>query len=55
MENMFAHKSVIDAGIPVDPVSDYTPGPFEPMMALQSLVTRKDAARNVWGMKCSSG
>jgi predicted amidohydrolase YtcJ len=49
MESMFAHKSFIDAGIPVAPASDYTPGPFEPMMALQSLVTRKDAAGNVWG------
>ena len=49
MENMFAHKSFIDAGIPVAPASDFTPGPFEPMMALQSLVTRKDAAGDVWG------
>ena len=37
MENMFAHKSFLDAGIPVAPASDYTPGPYEPMMAIQSL------------------
>ena len=49
MENMFAHKSFIDSGIPIAPISDYTQGPFEPMMALLSLVTRKDAAGNVWG------
>jgi len=49
MEWMFAHKSFVDAGIPVAPASDYTPGPFEPMMALQSLVTRKDPDGNVWG------
>ena len=42
MEHMFAHRSFIDAGIPVAPASDFTPGPYEPMMALQSMVTRKD-------------
>lgn len=49
MEWMFAHKSFIDAGIPVAPASDYTPGPYEPMMALESMVTRKDLDGNVWG------
>ena len=29
--------------------SDYPPGPFEPMMALQSEVTRTDMQRHVWG------
>ena len=49
MQWMFAHKSLMEAGVPVAPASDFTPGPFEPMMALQSLVTRKDAAGNTWG------
>jgi predicted amidohydrolase YtcJ len=49
MEWMFAHRAFLDYGIPVAPASDYTPGPYEPMMALQSLVTRKDPAGNVWG------
>ncbi|WDI30076.1 amidohydrolase [Hyphococcus flavus] len=49
MEWMFAHKSFIDYGIPVAPASDYLPGPYEPMMALQSLTTRKDFAGRVWG------
>ena len=49
MENMFAHRSFLDYGIPVAPASDYTPGPYEPMMALQSMVTRKDARGRVWG------
>ena len=49
METMFAHRSFLDAGIPVAPASDYTPGPFEPMMALQSMVTRKDVLGRVWG------
>jgi hypothetical protein len=42
MQSMFAHRSFLDAGIPVAPASDFTPGPFEPMMAIQSMVTRKD-------------
>ncbi|HKB12570.1 MAG TPA: amidohydrolase [Vicinamibacterales bacterium] len=46
---MFAHKSFLDAGIPVPGASDYTPGPFEPLMAIQSMVTRKDYKGRVWG------
>ncbi|MEQ8954683.1 MAG: amidohydrolase, partial [Gammaproteobacteria bacterium] len=46
---MFAHKSFLDYDIPVAPASDYTPGPYEPMMALQSMVTRKDFDGRVWG------
>jgi hypothetical protein len=42
MEWMFAHRSFLDYGITVVAASDYTPGPYEPMMALQSMVTRKD-------------
>lgn len=49
MESMFAHRSFLDAGIPVAPASDYTPGPYEPMMAIQSMVTRKDVRGRVWG------
>ncbi|MGH7461433.1 MAG: amidohydrolase, partial [Longimicrobiales bacterium] len=46
---MFAHRSFLDYGIPVPGASDYTPGPYEPMMALQSLVTRTDYAGREWG------
>lgn len=49
MRWMFAHKSFLDAGIRVPGASDYTPGPFEPLMAIQSLVTRKDFGGHVWG------
>ena len=49
MRWMFAHRSFLEAGIRVPGASDYTPGPFEPMMAMQSLVTRKDYAGRVWG------
>ena len=49
MEWMFAHRSFLDFGIPVPGASDYTPGPFEPLMAIQSMVTRKDFDGLVWG------
>ncbi|MDP6581440.1 MAG: amidohydrolase [Vicinamibacterales bacterium] len=49
MEWMFAHRSFLDCGIPVPGASDYTPGPFEPLMAIQSMVTRKDFNGQVWG------
>ena len=48
---MFAVRSFLDAGIRVTQASDYPPGPFEPMMALQSEVTRMDIHGNVWGPK----
>jgi len=46
---MFAHRSFLDYGIPVPGASDYMPGPYEPMMALQSMVTRTDYAGREWG------
>jgi predicted amidohydrolase YtcJ len=49
VNHMFALRSFIDAGIRPTQASDYPPGPFEPMMALQSEVTRADAKGNVWG------
>ncbi len=49
MEWMFAHRSFLDHDIPVAPASDHPPGPYEPLMALQSMVTRKDFAGRVWG------
>ena len=49
LNRMFAVRSFLDAGIRVTQTSDYPPGPFEPMMALQSSVTRTDSKGNVWG------
>ncbi len=46
---MWAHRSFLDYGIPVVGASDYRPGPFEPMMAIQSMVTRTDFRGRVWG------
>jgi hypothetical protein len=49
LEHMFAVKSFLDAGINVTQTSDYPPGPYEPMMAIQSSVTRTDMSGTVWG------
>jgi len=49
LDSMFALRSFLDAGVMVTQASDYPPGPFEPMMALQSEVTRMDMKGNVWG------
>tara|TARA_B110000503_G_scaffold117799_1_gene178120 strand:+ start:3452 stop:5107 length:1656 start_codon:yes stop_codon:yes gene_type:complete len=49
LEHMFAVKSFLDAGINVTQTSDYPPGPFEPMMAIQSSVTRRDYNGELWG------
>jgi predicted amidohydrolase YtcJ len=46
---MFAHRSFLDHGIRVAGASDYVPGPYEPLMAIQSMVTRKDYRGRVWG------
>lgn len=49
MQWMFAHRSFLDTGIPVPGASDYGPGPFDPLMAIQSMVTRTDYTGQVWG------
>jgi predicted amidohydrolase YtcJ len=49
MRWMFAHRSFLDAGINVPGASDYGPGPFEPLMAIQSMVTRRDYRGREWG------
>lgn len=47
--SMFAHRSFLDHGIKVAGASDYVPGPFEPLMAIQSMVTRTDYRGRTWG------
>ncbi len=46
---MFAHRSFLDHGIRVPGASDYMPGPYEPLMAIQSMVTRTDFRGREWG------
>jgi predicted amidohydrolase YtcJ len=49
LSRMFAHRSFLDYGIVVPGASDYNPGPFEPLMAIQSMVTRRDYRGREWG------
>ena len=58
---MFAHRSFLDHGIRVAGASDYVPGPFEPLMAIQSMVTRtrlprprlgREPADHAWPRPC---
>jgi hypothetical protein len=46
---MFAHRSFLDYGIPVSGASDSPCGPYEPLLAIQSCVTRKSFSGDVLG------
>ena len=46
---MFAHRSFLDAGVTVAGSSDYGCGPFEPLLGIQSCVTRKARDGRVLG------
>lgn len=41
LERMFAHRSLLDAGVPVAGSSDYPCGPIEPLAAITSCVERR--------------
>jgi predicted amidohydrolase YtcJ len=41
LSRMFAHRSFLDWGVPVAAASDYGCGPFEPLLGMQSCVTRE--------------
>jgi predicted amidohydrolase YtcJ len=46
---MFAQRSFLDYGVVATGATDYPPGPFEPLLGIQSCVTRTDRWGNVWG------
>ena len=49
LRRMFAQRSFIDHGIISTGATDYVPGPYEPLMGIQSCVTRTDMSGKVWG------
>jgi hypothetical protein len=49
IERMFAHRTLLEAGIPVAGSSDYPCGPLEPLYAMRSCVTRADRNGRVFG------
>jgi len=48
-KNMFPMRSFLDAGLRPTDSSDYTASPSDPMMWLQSQLTRTDPQGHVWG------
>lgn len=49
MKRSIALRSMIDAGINVAAGSDFQPGPFSPLMAIQAMVTRTGWDGKTWG------
>ena len=49
MKNCMAFRSFLDAGIPVCAGSDFSPGPFSPLMGIQGMVTRTGWDGKTWG------
>jgi predicted amidohydrolase YtcJ len=51
VERMFAHRSFLDYGIAVSGASDSPCGPYEPLLAIQSCVTRKSSSGESLGSR----
>jgi predicted amidohydrolase YtcJ len=50
MKRSMAFRSFLDAGIPAAAGSDFSPGPFAPLMGIQGMVTRKGWDGETWGV-----
>jgi len=49
MKRMMAYRTFLDAGIPAAAGSDFSPGPFAPLMGMQGMVTRTGWNGETWG------
>jgi len=49
MRRSMAFRTFLDAGIPAAAGSDFSPGPFDPRMAIQGMVTRTGWDGKTWG------
>ncbi len=49
MKHCMAFRSLLDAGVKVAAGSDFSPGPFDPRMAIQGMVTRTGWDGKTWG------
>ena len=49
MKRSMAYRTFLDAGIVAAAGSDFSPGPFDPRMAIQGMVTRKGWDGQTWG------
>jgi predicted amidohydrolase YtcJ len=49
MKRCMAYRSFLDSGIPAAGGSDFSPGPFDPRMGIQGMVTRTGWNGETWG------
>ena len=49
MKRSMAYRSFFDMGIRAAAGSDFSPGPFAPLMGMQGMVTRKGRNGEIWG------
>ena len=49
MKRCMAFRSLLDAGVPAATGSDFSPGPFAPLMGIQGMVTRTGWDGETWG------
>lgn len=49
MKRCMAFRSFLDAGVPAAAGSDFSPGPFDPRMGIQGMVTRTGWNGQTWG------
>jgi predicted amidohydrolase YtcJ len=49
MKRCMAFRTLLDAGVAVAAGSDFSPGPFDPLMAIQGMVTRTGWDGKTWG------
>ena len=50
MKRCMAYRSMLDAGIMAAAGSDFSPGPFAPLMGIQGMVTRRGWDGKTWGV-----
>ena len=50
MKRCMAYRTFIDAGITAAAGSDFSPGPFDPRMGIQGMVTRRGWNGESWGV-----
>jgi predicted amidohydrolase YtcJ len=49
MRNSMAYRTLLDAGVKAAAGSDFSPGPFAPLMGIQGMVTRTGWDGTTWG------
>src|SRR6266566_5081726 len=49
MKRAMPFRSFLDAGVPACAGSDFSPGPFAPLMGIQGMVTRTGWNGETWG------